>query len=435
MSVEFTLKGCRLSLARWGRLLERWVEARGLEPYEPPRFEGGEDDATAYLFAPGSIRGVVLRYHGGRVELRLSALASRLDWQMAFSLMRAALTKGGGQLVRESGEVYGPEDLGKEAASAEAARDFAASAGMIAAQLREGGELSFPAGSFAVPLRPALFRGFTPERAREVERALVRRVRELAGAFRASTLVLRGGVRVAAWALGPSIVDEVDYVVVEEANVPLDRLRELLGERAEALGDGKVLLPALDRRADRKLLARIRAAGIPDDELVPRGSVDQAPTSADVIERVARALVENMFLGNDPAVVTRSLEAAGMEPGLAQDLVLLLARVVVALLHEGRDPDALVDELVDEGLPAEQAAAALEGVGRALAERARAKQEGPASRRGKKVLRARKVEPSRRVLRAKKVQPGPEERDSAPRGRPSPPGKRRAPAPRRRRPR
>jgi len=386
MSVEFTLTGSDLSLAKWGRLLKRWIDAKEIELYEEAAFQGDEERAEAYVFGPGSIRGVLLTYSGGELHVRLGVLSSRKDWALAFNFVRTALKKGGGTFEREDGTVYERSDLNKARAHQESVEDFVAAAGMLGAQFAQHGEdfeASFPTGTFAVPLKHDMFAGFTPDDAPKLEKRLVKKVRQLAEAYHSATMVLTGDVRLATWALIPTIVGKCDAVGVDfqDTTIRLEDLLEVLGDRAERLGDDLVFLPELDREADRRLLKAIAARAVDVEELTAAGGggagggevtasepfgeldLEQAAAVADG----ANLIMENMFAGKDPAVAEKKLVKQGLDPELAEGLVLIVAKFMAEVASEGRDPAEVLDDLVAEGVPPGVVMAATEGIQDAFA--------------------------------------------------------------------
>jgi hypothetical protein len=93
-----------------------------------------------------------------------------------------------------------------------------------------------------------------------VEEALAGRVRKYATAYRAGIIQVGNRTRISNWALIPTVVQETDYISLEwKGNifVPVERLRAILGDRAEDLGSGLLYLPGLDQEKDLPLLQEL----------------------------------------------------------------------------------------------------------------------------------------------------------------------------------
>jgi hypothetical protein len=344
MSVEFTLTGCALDEAGWDALLEAWAADRALLT-EPQLVRG-----HAHLLAPGSIRGVVLaRRDDGAVDVRLSALASRTDWRLAYSLVRQALARGGGTFTHEEGHTLGPDALTDAAADAGAIRDFAFAAG-AAASAGGGQEVLLPVGAFSLAVAPGeLPAALTEAEVPAVEERLAARVARYAGAFHAATLVLGvegKQVRLSTWARIPTLVAaKADLVAVQgiEDPIPREALLEVLGPRAERTGD-HVYLPGLDDAEDGELLGKLRGASVSVEAFVEahRDRLE-ADTPSDApggaagfqadVRRAARAVAECLVGGGDPKDARRDLLRDGMNKDTV-DAVFAAAGVLLQIIQE-----------------------------------------------------------------------------------------------------
>lgn len=254
MSVEFTLHDNRLQLRQWNELLAAWEQKRADELYEPAQFSDGKPP-VALIWGRGSTRGFLLAYDPKGTVGRFNALASRTDWVRGFHVMRSAVRDGGGFWERETGEIYGLDQLVPEQAREEATKDFVFSA----KALPENASIPFRHFDLSVPR--AQLRG----KLDDVEAALAARLEKYATAYASGTMVLQGGGRVTTWALIPTIIQDADVVAVDwkdGLHVPLPKLKAILGARAEPLGDEATFLPELDPKRDAAILAALEKANI-----------------------------------------------------------------------------------------------------------------------------------------------------------------------------
>lgn len=252
MSVEFTLHDNRLDLERWNDLLAAWEQKRADELYEPAGFS----DGTALVWGKGSTRGFLLAYEPKATVARFNALASRTDWVRGFHIMRSAVRDGGGYWERETGEIYGLDQLVPEQAREEATKDFVFSAKALT---KEPAWLPF--AHFELPIEREQFRG----KLDDVEAALAARVEKFATAYASGTMLLKGGRTVTTWALIPTIVGVADVVAIDwkdGLHVPLPKVKAILGARAEPLGEEATYLPELDAKRDAAVLAALEKASV-----------------------------------------------------------------------------------------------------------------------------------------------------------------------------
>jgi len=261
MATEFKLSGNRLSKKKWNRLLQDWAGRQDVTIYDEPVFDDSEDP-LAFVWGKGSIRGALftLRKKEKCLVLRLSELASRTDWTFGYEILNLALEMGGGILERESGEIHGPDRLTGEQAREDGAREFCADLNRARGLLEQKKDVYLPLGPFLIKLSPGDLPPCTPETMGEVEQELAWRVQKYATAYRAGIILVGSNQRVSNWALIPTVVQETDYISLEwKGNifVPVDRLRAILGDRAEDLGSGLLYLPGLDQEKDLPLLQEL----------------------------------------------------------------------------------------------------------------------------------------------------------------------------------
>ncbi len=360
MSVEFTLRGNRLSVQEWDQLLADWAGSREEELYELPAFEGGE---VAHIWGPGSIRGAVLFFNSRdkTVDLRLSALSSREDWRIGFELLRRALTGGGGSVQHENGELYGPEMLAAPRAEAEAVADFCSTVTAMGASFKDKDmtAAALPLGHFSLPITADDLRPCTAEDAHEIEARLASRVEKYAGAYQASIFTMTDDVKVATWALIPTLIGNVDLVALpgpegiddEPAHLPLEKLKELLGARAEDLGEA-VYLPQLDEAADKALLESLRAATVPlPAARAPAGQTGPDEATLELTKLVVGTLMNNMLAGGDPETTKAQLISGGLEKDMAESLVMMTVMTVTGLAQDEKSPQEIAAELIEKGAP------------------------------------------------------------------------------------
>ncbi|HYF49837.1 MAG TPA: hypothetical protein VEJ63_10550 [Planctomycetota bacterium] len=263
MSVCFYVTGLKLNAEKWDELLGEWTEEHLDDILDEPRFSE-EKEPLCFVAGLGSIRGIVLTLgpKKGAAELRLSALASRKDWEWAFEIMALALKKGGGGVERETGEAYTAKNLTRAQAHKEAEQDFIFSANAF--QSRLGNGVSVPMGEYSVPLTPSDLPPVSEKNFDKVEKALAKRMERYIGAFRPFVMKMDDGSRVTTWALIPTMIQQVDLVTIDYADdmeVPYPQLREILGDRAEQVGD-LLWLPELSPKKDKALLEKLAAARV-----------------------------------------------------------------------------------------------------------------------------------------------------------------------------
>ena len=390
MSVEFDVCNSSLDHDAWEELLADWAdELAEDELFREPVFQQG----VAFLLGTGSIRGASLELdpESDVLHVRLNALASRADWRRAFQVLRRALEQGGGELVREDGTAFSAAQLTDELADELAVADFAATVAMIHPNLQQG-PATLPLDAFGLVLAPGdLPPSCAPQEVPALMARLATRVERLADAFPAQTFLLRGGLRLTTWAKIPTLVGKADLVSIEglPKPVPLDRLAQLLGARAEPAGEDVLLLPELDPTRDQELLRALEAAGVDMDAWardqgyeVPEGGYTGAGAAggeeqgevpalyaplAGAIARVVMAASQ----GEDPRVVRRNLVRDGVDEQTADLSLHVVGRILGELFDEEGQPatrtsDELVALLVEDGLPETLAQLGVTAVSRLL---------------------------------------------------------------------
>lgn len=348
MSVEFTFAGSSLTVDDCDDVLQAWSEERDGALFADPCFVRGQ----AQLLGPGSIRGVLLAHEDDQLQVRLSALASRADWRMAYEVMGRFLAQGKGVLKREDGVVLAASDLTPERADQDAVRDFCVSTAALQTSLGEDGSAELPIAAFSLVVQP----GDVPACADAaqvdaLEATLSTRVARYAEAYPASVMVLTNDVRLTTWARIPTLVGKAHLIAVEglEQPIPAERVHELLGARVEEAGRDLWYLPGLDEAADAAVLASLRASGV---DLEAFAEANRARIAADALE------------ASDAA---EAREAAG-ETDLADPFSAMrtLASRLIAGMAARRSPEDVRRELIREGVPAETVDVVLMVLGRAL---------------------------------------------------------------------
>lgn len=380
MSVEFTFEASSLTIDACDDLLQSWSEARGEALLTEPCFVRGQ----AQLLAPGSVRGVLLAHEDDQLQVRLSALASRADWRMAYEVMGRLLAAGEGVLKREDGQALTASDLTPERADADAVRDFCFSAQALQPSLGEDGSAELPIGAFSLVLQ----RDDVPpcadaSQVEAVERKLSARVARYAEAYPASVMVLTNDVRLTTWARIPTLVGKAHLIAVEgfDHPVPAERVRELLGARAEEAGRDLWYLPGLDDAADADLLAALRASSIELEAFAARNveriaadaleastarDAEEAAGETDLVDPLtamrglADRLIQGMAARRSPDDVRRELIREGVPAETIDVVLMVLARALQAFAGDAPpEPPAVFEELVAEGIPAPLAEAVL----------------------------------------------------------------------------
>lgn len=392
MSVEFDVCGCKLDADGWDEVLAAWEATQEGELFREPVFQEG----TAFLLGKGGIRGAALSLDGDVVHLRLNALSSRADWRRAFQVVRRALEKGGGNLVREDGQSFAAAQLTDAQADEQATTDFCATLGMMRASFQQG-SAALPLDAFSLVLQPGELPGScTPAEMPAIEARLAAQVARYAEAFPAATFVLKGGLKLTTWARIATLVGPADLVSIEglEEPVPLEELKKVLGPRAEDAGEGVTFLPELtDSAEDQALLgtlrgvstsleayARARGIELPSDagELDDEDGLDEEDLGGDmpaIYAELAQAIgrvVQAAMTGQDPRAVRRALIKDGASEQSADLALHVVARILGELMGDGsgqpaqRTPEELVQALVADGLPPGVAAVAVGAMADAL---------------------------------------------------------------------
>ncbi|MCW8129724.1 MAG: hypothetical protein KIS92_05160 [Planctomycetota bacterium] len=266
MSKEFTLTGSKLKLADWNGLLYEWAESVGM-PGEPPEFEPSEDEYLAHLVAPGCIRGCVFHFSPKKREARLAmlALAGPADWDLAFSILRKAVKKGGGSVTDDNGENHSPAQLSDRAARACAEQWFVFTYNSLWKNQQQKPDACFqiPMGHFRIPLSLKGMSACDASNWVEVAEDLAGRFERYLAAFVGSVMRLDDGQTMATWALIPTIIQHVDLLCIDfkDIMVPIDHVKKVLGDRMEDLG-GTYFLPELDSKRDRALLQKLALGNV-----------------------------------------------------------------------------------------------------------------------------------------------------------------------------
>lgn len=375
MSAQFWLTGNTLALDQWNELLESWALEQQVELYDPPEFNDDVDHPIAFIWGEGSIRGVNLTYHvdACEMEVRIGALASRTDWVLAYSLLRAAMRNGGGILERTEG--WSGTDLSEEQADCDAIDSFCAATRRKKrlpqnesnnAFMLSVGKLLIPCGRDEIP-------ECTAESMPAVEAALAEKVARYGRAFRGPTLELPNGARIVSWSLTPTLIGNVEGVLIEplKAIVPLDRLIDVLGDRACSLGDEAAYLPELDQERDRELLDRLSLEHVNTEVLAKRRGThaDDEDLTARIVRASVHAVIVSLIAGDESDDVRGRLVSAGLTNGMAEDMERLGRATLHGLVHERRPAEELRVELVQEGVPDAWAAAAVNAGAEALWDR------------------------------------------------------------------
>lgn len=395
MSVEFTLTGSSLALADWDRLVEaRYDEELNGEP-EASFSESG----MSHFLVEGSVRGVLLYHDGspGLITVRLGALSSRADWQVAYELVREALGEGGGSFEREDGQVLTAEALSAQAAQEQALADFVPTVQSVRGMFESeeaGGEIALPLGRFSLRLDASDLPAECGEaEALELEAILAERVQRYGPAFHANLFVLEGGVKVGTWAQIPTVLGSTTHLVAcsafehEQGLIPADRLPELLPDRVERLGNGGLYLPQIELAEEPELRAAL------EQELVQveAWAAENAERLAEEAEAAARRPATRLIGSDDEETETHramlKLVAVCMMTGQQEPLedlerqtdaetvgsmVQLIGMTLQRMMGEDpeagelRDPQIVFQELNAAGVPSALAALALEAIAEVL---------------------------------------------------------------------
>ncbi len=421
MSVVFTLRGNTLEIDQWNELLGAWAAKQGFDLYDEPEFvEEADGEFVAHVWGAGSTRGVVFFHRRGEVEMRLGALASRKDWVIGFNLLRVAMQWGGGTLESDNDVDYTTETLTAQNAQRDAVRDFVPSCTMFRQGLLDTPHRRtlIPLGAFSMPVTLDDFPECGAEDVPRVERQLATRIRKYAEAFRSSGFQLRDGSTLSTWALIPTILGECDLLSIDVAragapaagiHVPFAAVREVLGDRAEDLGDGSWFLPELDHERDATLIRALQDAAVDLDSFSrDRDSggdvgddVHDDLSEADLelereLEEILRGdgtgdddtsnddtsnhdtidyerlkddvvfLMGRLLQGDHPDSAKSGLIRRGAQPESAANLVTLVGLAANGILNEHKDTTEVVQELVERGVPMSISVAVLSGMAKAL---------------------------------------------------------------------
>ncbi len=385
MSVEFYLSGNTLSAAEWNDVFHEWHEKSDFELYDELEFEQAEEnkgegeDSVAYLWGKGSVRGVILNLeeNGAKLRMRLNAFASRTDWAMGYGVLRKGMEKGGGTLERERGDIYGMEKLTQGQAHEDAVAEFGAMLGMHLTLMKEKGldDVSLPVAFFGLRCRAEDLMPGTPESIPEIEKQLANRVARYGEAFRGSVMTMNNGKKVATWALIPTVVGNVDFLMIDYGNilVPLERVQVLLGERVEDLGDGILYLPALDKENDLEVLEALKAeqvdqSAIGDEEGVAGVENSEEAGRRKMVKGSVRMILHGFYEGKGAKAVRDSMIGAGLPEDMVDGMLGLVGSVMGGL-QEGKDAATAFQDLLDQNVPEDLAQAVISGIADVMRER------------------------------------------------------------------
>lgn len=346
MSVEFTLTGCRIEPDRWDELIEKHQDEIGelLCCDDRPLSETGE----AQLFKEGGVRGVILyRRDDGDLGVRLGAFSSRADWRAAYSLIGDAIDEGGGTFTRETGVKLSREARSLVNAEIDAVQDLRHTVALLAKQVAEHSDdpdgqpdtIAIPVASFSLQIDPNTLSQH-PKDAELLahEKSLADRVSRYAEAFMAQAMVLDNGARVGTWSGVPTVLPKVHLVscqgVAEEPLrlVPIEALGEILGDRAERLGQGGWFLAEVDLRDPKE--SEVRAA-LAEHLVALDDWVAEHEEDLEAEVAAAAEVAEVRLLTNEAAEQAH----AGWRELLA---------VIVSRLGDGQDAETIYDELSEE---------------------------------------------------------------------------------------
>ncbi|MBL4844388.1 MAG: hypothetical protein JKY65_02575 [Planctomycetes bacterium] len=377
MSVEFSLNGSSLTLEAWDALVEESNDW-DLNDHSDPVFS---ESGGAQFLVPGSTRGVLLSHEGtpSSISFRLGALASQADWRAAYALVTRALAGGGGTFEREDGTTLSAEALTADLANEHALTDFVSSVEMLGQVLTGSGddaeEVALPLGRFSLRLTPAdLPDACGPEEAQALEATLAARVDRYSRAFHASTLYLEGGIRVSTWALIETLVGSGAHLIAcsafdpEAGLIPADQLLEVLGDLGESTGGGGLFLPELDLEKDPALRGKLEAILVQPEAWAEANSERLDSEAEATAESAAESAAEfepyrglltyvlaESARGLEPAEIHAALQERGVPEEVAGNVVGLIG---IAFEHiyteEGEvreDPGAVLEDLVQAGVP------------------------------------------------------------------------------------
>ncbi len=401
MSVEFTLSGSTLTVPDWNDVFDEWSAAQEEELFTEPSFHAENDHATLIL-GVGSVRGVSLRLEDEEVAVRLSALASRVDWRNAYAILRIALERGGGQLEREDGTVLRIDDLTADAARAHAVRDFVFSVGAVKNALEQpettehGGDdaagetddaenrVQLPIGLFNVSLGSSDLPDVpcTEDDVPALESLLAERVERYASAFHGSTMILAGRARLSTWALIPTLVGAPDLIAVQglDEPIPLVPLLRELGEQVELVGDDVHFLPEVAEADQPALLERLRPHAVSLEAWIeehggpePDGADGEVDPSVEAWEKAApiiQLVVAQLLAGEPPPDVIDRLTG---EIGMPEEVAEMLVGAVVAGMAELQGPQGemrslpdVIGRLAEKGMPRPLALLVIQAVAEVL---------------------------------------------------------------------
>jgi hypothetical protein len=376
MSVEFTLSGNSLSVPDWNELLKQWAEEQERELFSIPELEG-ESEPTALVWGAGSIRGVVLTWNekDREVGMHLNALASRRDWEMGYDLMQRAVYAGGGSVTRENGEEYSAGRLTVEEAHRDAVDEFCATTGMLQGLMEKDKleSMSLPVGFFYLPCAKEELPRCTSETMPSVEKPLADRVAKYATAYPASTMVLTDNTKLGTWALIPTIVGDVDMVMIQWKNmcVPLARVKAVLGERAEPLGEKMTYLPTLDVERDQEVLLALEKECVRKDEEEPTPAekeTSEQDKAYQLIRLVAARISGDLFQGKDVADARSQFLATGLDPEFVDGLIAIVGKAMKDIFLKKKPTAEVVEYFASKGARPEHLQAILEGMAESCSE-------------------------------------------------------------------
>jgi hypothetical protein len=178
--------------------------------------ELSDDGSFATVFAPGlSIRGFSVR-NDDAPYVRLSSLASRGDWRLAYSFLRFALD-------RSAEPELAPEELTDEASQARGAEEFRSGARLLQHVLHERGNeyTGLPVLHFTLNVdRNDLPAGDLDVDTLELD--LIARAERYAHARVPSVFTLGDSTTAVVWSGEALLTSAVDHVILGDENVVID---------------------------------------------------------------------------------------------------------------------------------------------------------------------------------------------------------------------
>ncbi len=365
MSALFEITRGTIGDAELDALLSSAKQELNADFLRDPAFTADEEGPVAHLVADGSSRGVVIRRYPDKLSVRLSALASGLDWRMAYGFMRGVQRQQGGAARHENGSNLKLEDLSDGHARRDGAADFLDTMRAFRKSIEEsdGGQCALPLGDFNLRLRLKDFPDtLDAAGAERLEKFLADGVRRYSRALRASVTSLDSGLSTAVWNFGSTRLPHVDLIECPASPNPIAwmAIQRVFRREIELVGENPPLyfVPSFDAAAPQNAerLAEMASFAVQDLEMF---------SQQQMIYYSARLVLNMMKNGATPEACVAQFVQRGLQEEDARMLTTLTVQtttIYVQCIQDHQDMNALALALHAKGIAADAARPVIEAL-------------------------------------------------------------------------